>query len=342
MLATRLLRILTVLAVAFATLASPACTPLTDPPVRSDVDDPDASRADAAPDAKLDATAQPDAAPAPQNAAPLADLVWPLSGTKTRAGRFSSTFGPRLKASENDSFDFHRGIDLSAPLGSPIYAVADGVVEIAGEHPGYDNTVVQLRHEDADGEVFYSNYLHLRDWEVVVGQEVRRGDVVAHTGRSRSGFEHLHFEIRRGEAFQHDCVHPLAYLRYDQQARPVIEDVRVDDAGPAASVTFTVTLPRPELDLNRVAVEVIDADTDEVVSIAEYDMTELNQRHEDIDVLENPVYQGRVRLEPTSFGLDDPTYRLIVTFLDLAAVENSRYRLVAEDVLGNRTTRMRE
>ena len=57
-----------------------------------------------------------------------------------------SPFGPRQLASDSGRYDFHRGVDLATPTGTPVFAVAGGTVIIAGNHPSYSDPLVQLRH----------------------------------------------------------------------------------------------------------------------------------------------------------------------------------------------------
>ncbi len=103
------------------------------------------------------------------------------------AGRLSSTFGSRWGSK-------HYGIDLAAPLGTPIVAAADGVVLEAGRASGYGNAIYI---EDTEG--FVHVYGHMRYWNVEVGQVVRAGDEIAKVGNE--GFStgpHLHYEIHQG------------------------------------------------------------------------------------------------------------------------------------------------
>ena len=91
---------------------------------------------------------------------------------------------------------FHRGIDLAASTGTPIFAAADGVVEVATtefEPEPEAGTVIVLKH--ADG--FSTFYSHLGSLEAGVGQEVFGGEVIATVGSTgKSTGPHLHFEIR--------------------------------------------------------------------------------------------------------------------------------------------------
>jgi len=88
----------------------------------------------------------------------------------------------------------HWGIDLAAPLGTPVYAATDGVVLRAGPASGYGNAVYI---QDADGDVHI--YGHMRYYSVRAGQVVNAGDQIAKVGNEgQSTGPHLHYEIHRG------------------------------------------------------------------------------------------------------------------------------------------------
>ncbi|WP_138734851.1 M23 family metallopeptidase [Modestobacter excelsi] len=88
----------------------------------------------------------------------------------------------------------HWGIDLAAPLGTPIYAAADGVVLRAGPATGYGNAVYI---QDADGNV--EIYGHMKYYDVQAGDVVSAGDQIAKVGsQGQSTGPHLHFEIHVG------------------------------------------------------------------------------------------------------------------------------------------------
>ncbi len=88
----------------------------------------------------------------------------------------------------------HWGIDLSAPLGTPILAATDGVVLRAGRASGYGNAIYI---QDADGNV--EIYGHMRYLNVKAGEVVHAGDQIAKVGNEgQSTGPHLHFEIHRG------------------------------------------------------------------------------------------------------------------------------------------------
>jgi murein DD-endopeptidase MepM/ murein hydrolase activator NlpD len=88
----------------------------------------------------------------------------------------------------------HWGIDLAAPLGTPIVAATDGVVLRAGPASGYGNAIYI---QDADGNV--EIYGHMRYLFVHAGDVVSAGDTIAKVGsEGQSTGPHLHFEIHKG------------------------------------------------------------------------------------------------------------------------------------------------
>jgi murein DD-endopeptidase MepM/ murein hydrolase activator NlpD len=88
----------------------------------------------------------------------------------------------------------HYGVDMAAPLGTPIYSAADGVVIRAGSASGFGNAVYI---QDADGNVHI--YGHMRYYDVEAGDIVHAGDQIAQVGNEGySTGPHLHYEIHRG------------------------------------------------------------------------------------------------------------------------------------------------
>jgi murein DD-endopeptidase MepM/ murein hydrolase activator NlpD len=88
----------------------------------------------------------------------------------------------------------HKGVDLAAPEGTPIVAVADGVVTLAGRHGGYGNAV-ELRHDQQYGTL-YGHLSRIRDG-VRQGAKVTQGDVIGYVGSTGwATGPHLHYEFR--------------------------------------------------------------------------------------------------------------------------------------------------
>lgn len=119
--------------------------------------------------------------------------IWPAKGV------LSSGFGPRWGR-------MHRGIDIAAPIGTPIYAAADGEVISAGWNNGGYGNLVKIRH--GDGSVTF--YAHSSKIFVQTGERVTQGQQIAAIGST--GFStgpHLHFEVRPGGG---SAVNPIAFL----------------------------------------------------------------------------------------------------------------------------------
>jgi murein DD-endopeptidase MepM/ murein hydrolase activator NlpD len=135
----------------------------------------------------------------------LADApsLWPLEG------RVASGFGQRLDPFNGEGA-FHAGIDIDAPIGTPVRAAADGDVTAAGMNAGYGREIM-LDH----GHDVLTLYGHLSAIAVVVGQHVIRGQVIGYVGQTgRATGPHLHYEVRVHKV----AVNPHKYLRttYEQ------------------------------------------------------------------------------------------------------------------------------
>src|SRR3954453_17904941 len=101
----------------------------------------------------------------------------------------------------------HYGLDLAAPLGTPIYAATDGVVLRAGRASGFGNAVYI---QDADGNVHI--YGHMRYYSVHAGDVVHAGDQIAKVGsQGQSAGPQLHSEIPRG-GMEGRRIDPQKYL----------------------------------------------------------------------------------------------------------------------------------
>lgn len=131
--------------------------------------------------------------------------LWPADG------RVTSSFGERQDPFNGEGA-FHAGIDIGAPVGTPVRATADGQIMKAGWGTGYGREI-NIDH----GHDLMTVYGHLSSIVVVEGQRVNRGQVIGYVGQSgRSTGPHLHYEVR-----VHDvAVNPHKYLRmsYEQYA----------------------------------------------------------------------------------------------------------------------------
>ncbi len=98
----------------------------------------------------------------------------------------------------------HKGIDLAAPTGTPVYATADGLVEMAQWYSSYGN-YIQLGH----GNDMETRYAHLSRIVAVEGSWVKKGDLIGYVGSTgRSTGPHLHCAIRIAGV----AVNPVPYM----------------------------------------------------------------------------------------------------------------------------------
>ena len=135
--------------------------------------------------------------------ASLKNAVQPVHLLMPVAGKITSGFGMRFHPILGFT-RMHEGIDLSAPWGAPIYAVASGEVSYAGVHGGHGN-YVRLEHSGGLG----TGYAHMSRIAVASGTHVRAGQVIGYVGSSGlSTGAHLHYEVyRNGETVNPLSVH---------------------------------------------------------------------------------------------------------------------------------------
>jgi len=106
-------------------------------------------------------------------------------------GWTSSKFGYRTSPFTNRK-EFHKGMDIAAPKGTPVTATADGIVTYAGKKGLLGNLVV-INH----GYGFVTRYGHNSKILIKRGDRVKRGDIVAEVGNTgRSTGPHVHYEVR--------------------------------------------------------------------------------------------------------------------------------------------------
>jgi murein DD-endopeptidase MepM/ murein hydrolase activator NlpD len=118
--------------------------------------------------------------------------------------RFTSGFGYR-RDPKTGGRRMHAGVDFAGPVGTPLYATADGVVVHAGWSSGYGR-LVKIQHEFG----IETRYAHLSRLSVNVGQRVSRGQRIGDMGASgRVTGPHLHYEVRVGG----NPVNPMIYIK---------------------------------------------------------------------------------------------------------------------------------
>lgn len=135
-------------------------------------------------------------APSEQAAVPS---IWPVRGQVT-AG-----FGERMDPLSGEGA-FHAGMDIAAPKGTAIECAADGIVLAASYDAGYGNAIL-VDH----GSGITTKYGHLSKIDVVVGQEVKRGQVIGAVGATgKTTGPHLHYEVHVRDT----PVNPAKYLHW--------------------------------------------------------------------------------------------------------------------------------
>ncbi len=152
---------------------------------------------------------KPKPKPVPVKKKTKAKSVKRSSGGGRVTGRFSrplsryvvtSPFGARRR------YGYHKGIDLAAPIGTPVKAADGGVVISAGRRRSFGK-LVTIDH----GNGLISMYAHNSSILVRVGQKVSKGQLIAKVGNTgRSTGPHLHFEVR----VYGRSVNPSRYVRF--------------------------------------------------------------------------------------------------------------------------------
>ena len=116
---------------------------------------------------------------------------------------FTSNFGIRSDPFRGTAA-MHAGVDIPGPVGTPIYATADGIVDHAARQGGYGN-LVEINH----GKGIATRYGHLSKILVADGARVTRGQFIALMGSTgRSTGPHLHYEVR----IDGHAVNPIPFL----------------------------------------------------------------------------------------------------------------------------------
>ncbi|MBD1836669.1 M23 family metallopeptidase [Coleofasciculus sp. FACHB-501] len=134
---------------------------------------------------------------------PMSGYIMPTKGTIT------SGYGKRWGK-------MHKGIDIAAPVGTPVVAAAPGVVVYARWNTGGYGNLVDIQHPDGS----LTRYGHNSRLLVREGQQVSQGEAIALVGSTgRSTGPHCHFEIRTGEGI---AVNPAPLMRNAIAFSPVL------------------------------------------------------------------------------------------------------------------------
>jgi murein DD-endopeptidase MepM/ murein hydrolase activator NlpD len=127
-----------------------------------------------------------------------ARMVWPVPTAHVVTSGYGERGGHGKRA------DFHKGIDISAPRGTPVLAAASGTVTVAGSAGDYGKYLL-LDHGNGTSTL----YAHLLEFTVRRSDRVSTGDQIGSVGKTgnATGY-HLHFEVRRGT----QTTDPRSYL----------------------------------------------------------------------------------------------------------------------------------
>ncbi len=129
----------------------------------------------------------------PSNSPPFPGYIWPAKGV------FTSGYGWRWGR-------MHKGIDVAAPIGTPVVAAAPGRVVRSGWNSGGYGNLVEIQHPDGST----TRYAHNSKLLVVAGQEVEQGQQIALMGSTgHSTGPHCHFELH---PYGKGAINPIAYL----------------------------------------------------------------------------------------------------------------------------------
>lgn len=119
----------------------------------------------------------------------------------------------------------HKALDFTAPKGTPVYATGDGVVQRAAFSKSYGN-VIYLDH----GYEYKTRYAHLSDFNVLLGQNVKRGEIIGYVGNTGlSEACHLHYEI----LYKNNQINPIDFFHRDLSVEEYEKLINLsDDSAP--------------------------------------------------------------------------------------------------------------
>lgn len=133
--------------------------------------------------------------------------------------RFASGYGYRIHPIYR-TLKMHNGIDLTAPVGTPVYATGGGKIVSAGYSSGGYGKKVIIDH----GYGYKTLYAHLDKVSVKVGQKISRGEIIGEVGNTgRSTAPHLHYEVRKNDKTEN----PINYYYTDLTPEEYAEMINI-------------------------------------------------------------------------------------------------------------------
>lgn len=214
--------------------------------------------------------------------------------------------------------NIHRGDDLAADKGTPIYAAQDGVVTYADFHYSYGYCVILDHGTGPDGNRWSTLYAHMDDYTVANGQTVKAGELIGHVGSTgNSTGNHLHFEVflnggvtqpRYLTAYREEDTQPLTTEMAQELLAQAAENQRSSqDLLPLESQTLTETRASLQDQLNQlkdkrdelqVSMDTLLAGTtDQEKELAENYRQQIDLFDQEIQLLENQIQVIQQQLE---------------------------------------------
>jgi murein DD-endopeptidase MepM/ murein hydrolase activator NlpD len=260
------------------------------------------------------------------------NALWPVSGSTFDA--VESTFGPRIKASSR-LYDWHRGIDIDAPEGTPVLATLDGTLFDITTYTAGGLTVI-LKHNFAVPVVyagrtlnhFYTFHMHLSSVEPVLqnafnaGQKpsVAKGAEIGQVGHSGTAIgDHLHWELRAGTPYslEWQIAHPTSQygvnnFGFDPHMHPMLLTVPFATSNMTLSLT---TKPSSRIDgkvrfsclddqplLNRFDVRIVRKSSNTTVALHTLDFNERLGFNASTNAALDTQDKTKPYISPISFG----------------------------------------
>ncbi len=245
------------------------------------------------------------------------DGVWPIDGDIT----LTSAFGPRVLA--NNIYNFHKGIDLQAGIGTPVYASMSGEVVFVLENTTPEGHGLKIYDSNnAVGNAYY----HLDAAPLFVnGDYVNQNELIGHSGNSgNSTGPHLHFNYYRGGYVNANVRHPLNNLEYvnsndTNDPSPTISNATADDDYDVSEINFTVETKANELDFVAVEIQIWNdkglVDFDRNGLLKEYNAPQsltINLDENDSNT------EVTITINPNSFDYDTDSHQEIDFTVDLS------------------------
>lgn len=262
--------------------------------------------------------------PAPQSTATPENAVTFTANTAGLPNLDDSENSPRFLCPVDYTYviryesNIHRGDDLAADKGTPIYAAQDGVVTYTDFHYSYGYCVILDHGTGPDGNRWSTLYAHMDDYTVANGQTVKAGELIGHVGSTgNSTGNHLHFEVflnggvtqpRYLTAYREEDTQPLTTEMAQELLAQAAENQRSSqDLLPLESQTLTETRASLQDQLDRlkdrrdelqVSMDTLLAGTtDQEKELAENYRQQIDLFDQEIQLLENQIQVIQQQLE---------------------------------------------